>query len=163
MCSKRCRTFEIPYKINICRLFFVGEFCFGIKHGDCSRWKAGGERPERLWHKNKVGKIFKHISITVMVILILQCFIFKSIFEDIDDQISKNKKMFFLSPTTVTAHFFTRWTRLAAKTEKSWALVTYKKIDEWWWMVVFPDFKSLQTNTNLIFIHEFVYIHRKKR
>ena len=38
----------------------------------------------------------------VVVILLLQYFIFNSIFEDIDDQISSIKTKVFHSPTTVT-------------------------------------------------------------
>ena len=51
--------------------------------------------------KKKVVDISKHTSMTVMVILLLRCFILNSIFEDIP----KMKKNVSYSPTTVTFTF----------------------------------------------------------
>ena len=86
-----------------------------------------------------------------MVILLLRCFIFNSIFEDLDDQISKIKKTFFHSPTTATIHFsrdehenngstlacFLSILMTHTQTRKEY------KIDEWWTSLTNIDLKQI--------------------
>ena len=78
----------------------------------------------------------KHWSINMTITVMLICLkILPTLFlchnRSGRSNIEKKRKKIH-SPTTVTAHFFTRWTRLAAKTEK----LSFDNLQENRWMVM---------------------------